>query len=204
MVKKEKYADLYMGYCISLMEVGEKTYCLAASESRDGEILLIDTETNGVQKIRGLQGGMMNVIPVPEEQGAFLAIQKFYPIFDSKAAEIVYCKIQSFEGEELEADVSVVDYLPYVHRIGLTGEEGKRKIIAATLCHNKEYQDDWSFPGGVYEYLLDENMGMKAKRMILDGLHKNHGMFLHIDKIVVIYIKIRYASGVAIVSSEVS
>ena len=45
---------------------------------------MIDTETKAVSELEGLAGGVMAVIPIPEHEGEFLSIQKFYPIFDSR------------------------------------------------------------------------------------------------------------------------
>lgn len=179
MITKEKLADLAMGYCISMMEIGGRTYCISASEARDGQIVLIDVQTRRVQKIEGLAGGVMSILPVPEEQGTFLAIQRFYPVFDSQAAEIVCCRLSSLEGDVLQAQVEPVVSMPYVHRIALTGKPGARKIVAAALCCKKDFVDDWSSGGIVKEYRLDGALRCIGERLLLEGIHKNHGMYLY-------------------------
>lgn len=179
MIVKEKLADLVMGYCISMIELGGRTYCITASEDRAGEIALIDVETKKVQKIVGLAGGVMSILPVPEEPATFLAIQRFYPIFDSKEAEVVCCRLESLEGDVLQARVETVMKLPYVHRIALTGKPGARKIVAAALCCKKDFIDDWSSAGIVKEYLLDGQLRCIGERLLLEGIHKNHGMYLY-------------------------
>ena len=177
MIIKEKLAVLPMGYCINLIKIRGRQYCITASEDRDGEMLLIDTQTKNVQKVAGLAGGVMSVLPIPEREGEFLAIQRFYPVFDSKEAEIVHCRLERLVGEVLPASVRTVAKLPYVHRIALTGSPGARKLVAATLCQSKEYTDDWSQPGAVYEYCLNENLEVLDRKLLLEGIHKNHGMF---------------------------
>lgn len=177
MVIKEKLAALSMCYCITLFQYNDREYCICASEERDGEIVMIDTKTKFVSKIKGLAGGVMAVIPIPEDNGGFLAIQRFYPVFDSRQAEVVYCRITGVITDCMEAEVKVVTELPYVHRIALTGTSGARKLIAASLCENKAFVEDWSSPGAVYEYKLDAQMNASERRTLVTGIHKNHGMF---------------------------
>ena len=179
MIVKEKLAKLSMCYCITLMEYRGREYCVSASEERDGEIVMIDTETKQTGKIYGLSGGVMAIIPIPGKDGDFLAIQKFYPVFDSREAEVVYCRISGEFGETMKAEVETVVCLPFVHRIALVGEPGNRKLIAAVLCEDKECVEDWSKPGAVYEYALDENMRVTACRVLLEGITKNHGMYTY-------------------------
>ena len=178
MVVKEKLAQLKMGYCINLMQWKEKEYCITASEDRDGKVLMVDTETKDVYEIQGLQGGVMAMIPIPEKEGEFLAIQKFYPVFDSRMAEIVHVKLEAAEEKNIIPTViKTVRVLPFVHRIALTGQPGERKVIAATLCEDKAAVDDWSLPGKVYEFKLDENWEITEENILLEGIHKNHGMY---------------------------
>lgn len=179
MIIKEKLAAISMCYCITLFQYNGREYCICASEERDGEIVMIDTQTKAVSKLTGLAGGVMAIVPIPEDNGGFLAIQHFYPVFDSRQAEIVYGKIRGEMAECMNAEVKVVAALPYVHRIALTGIPGKRKLIAASLCEEKEFVEDWSSPGSVYEYKLDEQMQAFERKTLLTGIHKNHGMFLY-------------------------
>ena len=186
MIVKERLAYLSMCYSITLMEMDGREYCVSASEERDGKIVMIDTETKEASEITGLAGGVMAIIPVPEERGAFLAIQKFYPVFDSAAAEVVYCKLPETGGETLPgtlaAKVRLVAQIPFVHRIALTGEPGKRKMVAATLCKDKKFVEDWSQPGSVYEYTLDGGMQVEKVETLLEGITKNHGMYTYAKK----------------------
>lgn len=195
MIMKEKLAQLPMCYSIGLMNYKGREYCVSASEERGGEIVMVDTETKKISKITGLAGGVMAIIPVPEQDGVFLAIQKFYPVFDSQEAEVVCCKIRGEISDVMAADVKTVVHLPFVHRIALTGKAGARRLIAATLCGGKDFVDDCSRPGAVYEYLLDEEMQVRKTRTILEGITKNHGMYTY-EKKGGSYILISGAEGV--------
>lgn len=179
MVIKERLAQLSMCYCITLMNYNGREYCVSASEERDGEIVMIDTESKAVSKITGLSGGVMAIIPIPEENGVFLAIQKFYPVFASKDAEIACCRISGEMKDVMEAEVTCVTKLPFVHRIALTGEVGSRRIIAATLCRDKDYIEDWSKPGAVYEFAVDDCMRILSTKVLLEEIKKNHGMYTY-------------------------
>ena len=187
MIVKERLAFLSMCYSVTLMEVNGREYCVSASEERDGKVVLVDTETKEVAEIAGLAGGVMAVVPIPEENGGFLAIQKFYPVFDSAAAEVVHgtlClkKEETAEGklpETVGAKVGLVARIPYVHRIGLAGEAGRRRMIAATLCKSKRFVEDWSQPGYVYEYTLDGDFQVTKTETLLEGITKNHGMYTY-------------------------
>ena len=179
MIVKEKLAALSMCYSITVMEYSGRKYCVSASEERDGEIVMIDTETKEVSRITGLDGGVMAIIPIPEENGAFLAIQRFYPVFDSRGAQVVCCRLPEAAAPEMKAEVKLVADIPFVHRIALTGKPGSRKMIAATLCRDKEFVDDWSQPGSVYEYTLDGEMQVTGKRTLIEGIFKNHGMYTY-------------------------
>src|SRR5699024_10202205 len=122
------------------------------------KLLLIDLETNEIKELKGLNGGVMNILPIHDKEGEFFAIQGFYPIFDSKNAEIVRCAINDLTRETVVLEVNSLKMLPYVHRIALVGETPSRKIIAATLCRKKSFIEDWSHPGDVYEFSLNSNM----------------------------------------------
>lgn len=179
MIIKERLAQLPMCYSITLMEYQGKEYCLSASEECEGKIVMVDTETKEVSEITGLAGGVMAIVPIPEEDGAFLAIQKFYPIFDSRLAEIVYCRLSGEIKPIMEADVKLFAQVPFVHRIALTGKPGKREVLVATLCKDKDFIDDWSQPGSVYLYEADSEWNGRRTDIITNNIFKNHGMFTY-------------------------
>ena len=127
--------------------------------------------------MEGLSGGVMNIVPIPEEQGAFLAIQGFYPIFQSEGAQLVKVNVQPNGEPVLQARVQMVRNLPFLHRISLVGSPGRRKVVAATLCAKKDFIDDWSSSGSVYLVDLEAMPDGNAPHcVLLEGIHKNHGM----------------------------
>ncbi len=189
-VVKEVLAELPMCYAINMIQIDNRSFCIAASEDRQGKILLIDCETKAIFHVAGLAGGVMNIVPIPEENGAFLAIQGFYPIFQSEGAQLVKVNVSLTNALTLQAKVQTVINLPFLHRISLIGSPGQRKVIAATLCQKKAFTDDWSTSGGVYVVdLPDVPDGNAPHSVLLEGIHKNHGLFNRdtgLDKSVVV------------------
>jgi len=179
MIVKEKLAELSMCYSITCMTLSGRDHCLCASEERGGVIVAVDTETKKKTVLKGLPGGVMAMIPVPEKANSFLAITSFFPVFDSAEAQIVLCTVPETSEEEAQMQVSMVALVPYVHRIALAGKPGDRKIIVATLCKKKDFVDDWSHPGSVYAYDLDENFKVTKSRTLIPEIYKNHGMYTY-------------------------
>ena len=169
---KKQLAVIDAPYAIQLISWKGRDYCIAASEERNGEIVLIDLESKRVQKVIGLKGGIMNIIP--DEDGSMFAIERFYPVFQSEKARIMRFTLNESDGDEIIADVELVADLPYVHRIlTLDTPEGK-KIVAGTLCETKAFEQDWSSPGSVY--IMPARAGALPERLP-ELIHKNHGMW---------------------------
>ena len=180
MVIKERLAKLSMCYSITVMDINGRPTCLCASEEREGLIAMVDTASKQETVLKGLGGGVMAMIPVPEIPNSFLAIRKFFPVFDSKEAEIVLCRVpDSFEGGETEAEVTLVARVPYVHRIALAGIPGQRRIIVSTLCEDKDFIEDWSRPGATFSYAVDGDFEVTGIKEIIGGIFKNHGMYTY-------------------------
>lgn len=171
-VEKRVLVDLPMVYAVARLSVNARPYYMAASELENGKCYLVDCETFEPFLVWDAPGGVMNLIPVEEEDGAFLAIEQFYPIFRSEKARIVKGTLR-LENGTLSCQKSRVCDLPFAHRIGLAGRPGRRSLVACTLCGGKAFQEDWSVPGGAYV----GDAGGELKQ-VLGGLTKNHGLFI--------------------------
>lgn len=175
----EKHCLARMEACYSLAcaQLGGRDVLLAASENRSGDAVAIDRETRQAYPVRGLAGGVMNIVPIPWEADAFLAIQRFYPVFCSQEAEIVRFRLRR-DGDGYRAETTVVQRLPFVHRIALCGSAAAPRLIASTLCGGKSAVDDWSQPGAVYALFLDgECRRVEKTQPLAEGLHRNHGLY---------------------------
>jgi len=117
----------------------------------------------------------MSLVPLPEGDGAFLAIQEFFPVFKSEGAGIVHARPGNSLLDPWEVR-RVID-LPFVHRIEVVGVGGVVHVAAATLCSGKESAEDWSKPGAVYVGPVPvDPAGEWAVTPILESVSKNHGM----------------------------
>lgn len=176
-IHKQLITSLDQPYSVSPFVYQGKPCCLAASEGEGGECKLLTDQA--VITLRGaLEGGCMNLVPVPEMPDTFLTIQRFYPIFRSEQAKIVMVHVNAPNADQTaDCEVTELCELPFVHRIGLIGQVGQRYLAAGVLCRSKAFTDDWSQPGYVAAFPFDPTAGrVGAMEMILPEMHKNHGM----------------------------
>ena len=115
-------------------------------------------------------GGTMSVVPIPGTDGEFLAVQKFFRMYDWEGAKIVHVRPSA----PRVYDVQDVLPLPYVHRFDLLPVGGRNYFIACTLARKKQTAADWSDPGSIWvgEYTAEGLVGLRALK---EGLTKNHG-----------------------------
>lgn len=175
-VKKQILAKLDKVYAVSPIQINGLTCFLAATEER-GKCLLFSPPHWKGSVAWECPGGCVSLIPIPRREKAFVAIQEFFPIFQSEQAGIVYV-----EGGETIAEpwcVTRVIDLPFVHRIGIVPVGSIPFIVAASLCGGKAFQDDWSQPGAVYAGPIPDDPSDKwSLEPILEGISKNHGMHM--------------------------
>lgn len=115
-------------------------------------------------------GGTMSIVPIPGTNGEFLAVHKFFRMFDWEEAKIVHVRPQTNRGYE----VSDLLNLPYIHRFDLLTVGGRHYFIGCTLATKKANKDDWSNPGKVWVGEFD-GKALVNFRVLKDGLTKNHG-----------------------------
>ena len=115
-------------------------------------------------------GGTMSMVPIPGTNGEFLAVQKFFKMFQWEEAKIVYVRPLADRSYE----VTDVLHLPYIHRFDLLTVGGRHYFIGCTLATTKESKEDWSNPGKIWvgEFA---GKGELQVRVLKDGLSKNHG-----------------------------
>ncbi|MBP2633343.1 MAG: hypothetical protein H6Q70_3971 [Firmicutes bacterium] len=117
-------------------------------------------------------GGTMSIVAVPGKNGDFLAVQNFFPTFQSENATIVWGKPKS-DGKWL---VKTLFKLPYIHRFDILSANGVHYFIGCTLCTSKTEKEDWSDPGKIYVAVIPENLDEPMElKIIKTGMTKNHG-----------------------------
>ena len=175
-IQKTQLASLPWIYAVSAFLIGGQQFFLAASEleGEGGSCLLIDPVSGRIETLWNAPGGVMSLVPVPEEEGTFLSIEEFYPVFKSERAAIYKTSVHLTE-KGWEIHKREICRLPFAHRITLLQEPDGSYLAAANLCRSKKFVEDWSDPGGIY--IGAYSGGTVTLEQILGGLSKNHGMY---------------------------
>lgn len=176
-IKKQKIADLPMVYVTAELSLHGKRYLAAASEERNGKAFIIDPETGEYTELWKGDTGVMNIVQIPGRE-QLLAITRFYPVFQSREAAICILEPDS-DNYMSEWKMREVISLPFCHRIGIVENDNGLFVLGCQLCHDKDFQDDWSKPGALWMAPLPEKANGEWKiTKIFDGLTKNHGLFI--------------------------
>lgn len=115
-------------------------------------------------------GGTMSMVPIPGTNGEFLAVQKFFKMFQWEEAKVVHVRPLASGGYE----VTDILQLPYIHRFDLLSVNGRHYFIGCTLATHKDSKEDWSSPGKIWVGEFT-GPGPLEVRVLKDGLTKNHG-----------------------------
>jgi len=178
-IEKKTIAKLDKVYAVKSINIRGETYIIAATEEK-GSCLLFSPPDWKISKIWDEPGGTMEIIPLEKDSGAILAIQKFYPIFQSEGACISYAEPGDSITEPWKV-VKVLD-LPFVHRISKVNIKNNHFLISSTLCSGKDYMEDWSKPGAIYASPIPSDIHSKWEiKPICEGISKNHG--LHVTRL---------------------
>jgi hypothetical protein len=112
----------------------------------------------------------MSLVPVPGTNGEFLAVQKFFRMFQWEEAKVVHVRPLKPGGYE----VSDVVQLPYIHRFDLLTVGSRHHFIGCTLATRKDSKDDWSHPGKIWVGELTGEGPLRLE-VLKEGMTKNHG-----------------------------
>lgn len=175
-LKKVVLDELDHCYAVTVIELGGKPYVLFATEGH-GACYMYSCETGEKSTVWEGPGGTMSIVQIPGKDEV-LAIQNFFPTFQSKEACVVWGKYSrgkwSFQ--------KILD-LPYLHRFDILNTDAGRFFIGCTLCTSKTEREDWSDPGKIYVSRLPEDLNQPMQLEVLaDGLVKNHGYWRGIEK----------------------
>lgn len=115
-------------------------------------------------------GGTMSMVPIPGTNGEFLAVQKFFRMFQWEEAKVVHVRPLAGGGYA----VTDVLALPYIHRFDLLPAGDRLYFLGCTLATHKDSKEDWSRPGKLWvgEYRAGKTLEVRVLR---DGLTQNHG-----------------------------
>ena len=160
-------------YAASSLTIDGRVYAVLASESICGPCYgYTGDRFSEKEVIWEKAGGTMSLIQIPGSNGEFIAVQHFFPGFQSAGAKLVWGRRTGRGNWEIRDLVS----LPYIHRFDLFTLGNETYILAATLCGSKKDREDWSDPGAVYAGKLPARIEEGVQfTPVLEGLTKNHG-----------------------------
>lgn len=171
-IKKIKLDDIVRCYCASHIYVDNKLNLLLASE--DPNSLCVSYSGDNFENkeiVWNDRGGCMSIIPIPNTNGEFLAINEFYLKVNPSLSKLVYGK-HTENGWEIKDLIS----LPYLHRFDILQKDGINYLICAVIAKDKKDKEDWSLPGQIYTAVLDDLDNIKLE-LLVDGCFRNHGYY---------------------------
>ncbi|MEG2800733.1 MAG: hypothetical protein RR890_02335 [Longicatena sp.] len=178
-IEKMKLADMKRCYCASNIELNGTNHPIFASEDPNVGCIMFGGKNFEQQVTLWKEaGGCMSIIPIPNTQGEFLAVQEFYLKVSPSLSKIVW-------GKYTDNGFVIKDVLqmPYIHRFDIYEKNGINYFIGATIASSKENKEDWSVPGRIYVGTLptDLNEGLKVE-VLADGFFKNHGYWHDLEE----------------------
>lgn len=181
-ITKKIIGNLEKCYSLALLHYNDVDYFLVAAEKKN-KCLLFDLDGNEITTVWNEPGGVMSMVQVPNSNGEFIAVQKFYSPNDSADAYLALVSPNDAGGWTRR---KLID-LPFVHRFDILQSGGKNYLIACTLKSGHEYKDDWRSPGKIFICELPRDLSLYNERHQLamtclqDGLLRNHGYYRVVD-----------------------
>ena len=159
-------------YAVSVMQAEGEPWVFFAAENH-GPCVAFDCATHQRTKpVWEQPGGTMSLVEIPGKPGEFLAVQKFFRLYDWEEACLVWVKPNAEGGY----DTRELFTLPYLHRFDVLQRDGRAWLIVCSLAAHKQTREDWSCPGSVWAAPLPGDWDGKVElREILSGCYQNHG-----------------------------
>lgn len=171
-IQKIHLDDIVRCYCAGHIDIGNETYALLASENPTSPCRAYPlSDISKSEKVWDDRGGCMSIIPIPNKEAEFLAINEFYLKISPSKAKLVHGK--RVDGQWIIEDIL---NLPFLHRFDIYNVNGNNYLICATIARDKDNKEDWSKPGQVYGALLPDDLSQPIELIeLLDGCYRNHG-----------------------------
>jgi hypothetical protein len=171
-IEKRFLVELNRCYAVTGLSIAGKRTILVATEGEGSCYAFDGPEYDRRRTVWEGPGGTMSMIPIPGRDGEFLAVQKFFKLFQWDEAILVWVKPLpdgSFAARQILQ-------LPYIHRFDLFETGGTVHFLGCTLAESKESRDDWSNPGKIYVGELGSDWDEPLRLEVLrEGLFRNHG-----------------------------
>jgi len=169
-IEKRFLAQLDRCYSANSIVVDGQTRILLATEGEGACLAWSGADYENRHTVWEGPGGTMSIVPIPGTNGEFLAVQKFFRMYQWEEAKVVHVRPLP----DGSYDVADILALPYIHRFDLLTVGGRHYFIGCTLATRKDAKDDWSSPGKIW---VGEFTGRGPLQLsvLKDGLSKNHG-----------------------------
>ena len=169
-IERRFLAGMNRCYAATHIDVDGQTRILLATEGEGPGLAWVGPDLEGPHTVWAGPGGTMSMVPIPGANGEFLAVQKFFRMFEWEEAKLVHVK-PAGDGSYRVTDAL---HLPYIHRFDLLPVRDRLYFIGCTLATRKASREDWSSPGKIFvgEY---RGPGPLQVSVLKDGLTQNHG-----------------------------
>lgn len=172
-IKKTIVGQLPMSYAVSWLNCDGSIKGIAASEGNADCFIFDLDDFENKEVVWQEAGGTMSISQVKQD-GSFLAVQNFYKGFNAKTA----CIVKALPIGDKQWRVEKYLDLPYVHRFEVVEVGDEQFILAATLCDEKEFKEDWRKPGRVWFGKIPESLDEPCElKTLITGITKNHGYY---------------------------
>lgn len=169
-IEKQFLTEMNRCYSANSIVVDGQTRIMLATEGEGPCLAWSGPVYSESHTVWGGPGGTMSIVPIPGTNGEFLAVQKFFKMFQWEEAKVVHVRPLSADGYE----VTDILHLPYIHRFDLLTVGSRHYFIGCTLATTKESKEDWSNPGKIWVGEFT-GVGPLKLQVLKDGLTKNHG-----------------------------
>ena len=169
-IQKRFLTTMNRCYSANHIVVDGQTRILVATEGEGACLAWTGPDYAQSHEVWAGPGGTMSIVPIPGTNGEFLAVQKFFKMFQWEEAKVVHVKPLA-DGRYAVTDIL---HLPYIHRFDLLPAGNKLYFIGGTLATTKQAKEDWSDPGKLWvgEYTGPGPLQVTALK---SGMTQHHG-----------------------------
>ena len=169
-IQKRFLTTMNRCYSANHIVVDGQTRILVATEGEGACLAWAGPDYAQSHEVWAGPGGTMSIVPIPGTNGEFLAVQKFFKMFQWEEAKVVHVKPLA-DGRYAVTDIL---HLPYIHRFDLLPAGNKLYFIGGTLATTKQAKEDWSDPGKLWvgEYTGPGPLQVTALK---SGMTQHHG-----------------------------
>ena len=159
-------------YAVSVMHWDGTPWYVAASEGRQPCYAFPAEDMTRRETLWDQPGGCMTMVQIPDGSGEFLAIQRFYSLFQWEGAQVVWI----YRDASGEVRRKVLAQLPYIHRIDVLRDGERLYFVGCSVAQHKDTLEDWRTGGRIYVAELQPGARrLEGLQLLRDDLFQNHG-----------------------------